>query len=158
MHFYVVRQSRNCKSRRGHRTRLRDCEIIFLYRRNLVLREATHNFKMHISIRTRKIYLTNITSYDKRNIDLIKNAFFFNFADNELYFFFIYIFKSWIYPPKRVCSLFFREKRFKNSFLSVLWRWNYIDTYKNEKVIACCRSGVWAENRVEADFPASVSP
>ena len=48
MHFYVVRQSRNCKSRRGRRTRLRDCDNIFLYRRNLVLREATHNFKMHI--------------------------------------------------------------------------------------------------------------
>ena len=71
MHLYFVRQSRNCKSRRGHRTRLRDCDNIFLYRRNLVLREATHNFKMHISIRTRKIYLTKITSYYKRNIDLL---------------------------------------------------------------------------------------
>ena len=122
MHFYVVRQSRNCKSRRGRRTRLRDCDNIFFYRRNLVLREATHNFKMHISIRTRKIYLTNITSYDRRNIDLIINAFFFNFADNELYFFFIYIFKSLIYPPKLVPSFFFREKHFKNSFLPVIYR------------------------------------
>ena len=156
MHFYVVRQSRNCKSRRGHRTRLRDCDNIFLYRRNLVLREATHNFKMHISIRTRKIYLTNITSYDRRNIDLIINAVYF--ADNELYFFFICIFKSLIFPPKRVPSVFFRVKHFKNSFLPGIYHWNYIDTYKSEKVIACCRSGVWAENRVEADFPASVSP
>ena len=75
----------------------------------LTVTGLTHNVKMHISIRTRKIYLTNITSYDKRNIDLIKNAFFLNFANNELYFFFIYIFKSLIYPPKRVCS-FFSEK------------------------------------------------
>ena len=76
----------------------------------LTVTGLTHNVKMHISIRTRKISLTNIISYDKRNIDLIKNAFFFNFANNELYFFFIYIFKSWIYIHLNVSARYFSEK------------------------------------------------
>ena len=82
--------------------------IIFLLSSRLTITGVTHNFKMHISIGTKKMIWTNIISYDKRHKDLIKNVFYFYFADNTLYFFSIYIFKSWIYPSKRVA--FFPER------------------------------------------------
>ena len=113
---------------------------------------------MHISIRTRKIYLTNIISYDKRNIDVIKKAFFL-ILPTTLFIFFSFIFLKVEYIHLNVSARYFSEK----SILRILSCLFYgveiiLIPIKIKKLSLVVDQGVWAENRVEADFPASVSP